>query len=380
MSRRADSAAAPVVLATGGTGGHVFPAQALAQELTARGHRVVLVTDARGAAFDEASEVHRIRAATPGRSPLAMLRAARDIAWGCLSAYALLRRLRPAAVVGFGGYASVPTMLAASRLRLPTLIHEQNAILGRANRLLARRVRRVASSFETVSGVPEGCRDRIVRVGNPVRPAVAALRGQGYAAPLPGGVLRVLVTGGSQGARVFSEIVPAAVAALSDDRRGRLRIVQQCRPEDIDGVRAAYGAAGVQAELAAFFSDIPDRLRAAHLVIARSGASTVAELTVAGRPAILVPYPFAMDDHQTANAAALSAAAWVVPQRDFTVEALTGLLASILDDPDRLAAVAAAGEALAQPEAARRLADLVEAELAATAERAGAVLTRGVAA
>ncbi|MFN4089984.1 MAG: undecaprenyldiphospho-muramoylpentapeptide beta-N-acetylglucosaminyltransferase [Alphaproteobacteria bacterium] len=376
---RAQAADAPIVLATGGTGGHVFPAQALAAELGARGHRVVLVTDARGGAFDEASAVHRIRAATPGRSPVAMLKAGLDIALGTLTALRLLRRLRPAAVVGFGGYASVPTMLAAGWLRLPTLIHEQNAVLGRANRLLAGRVRRIATAFERMSALPATAAERTVRTGNPVRPAIAALRSRPYAPPAADERFHLLVTGGSQGARVLSEVIPAAIDALPPPLRRRLAVVQQCRPEDLEAVRAAYAAAGVDAELASFFADMPERLAAAHLVIARAGASTVAELGAAGRPAILVPYPFAMDDHQSANARAVADAAWVRPQRDLAAADLARLLAELMDDPAALAARAAAATAHGRPDAARLLADLVEAELAARPGTHEASL-RGVAA
>ena len=370
----------PVVLATGGTGGHVFPAQALAQELSGRGHRVVLITDARGGAFDEASEIYRIRAATPGRTAVAMLRAGRDIAFGTLAAWRLLRRLKPSAVVGFGGYASVPTMLAAGWLRLPTLIHEQNAVLGRANRLLARRVRRIATAFDSMSAVPAGASAKLARTGNPVRPAVAALRGISYAPPAADGEFRLLITGGSQGARVFSEVVPQAIAALPAGMRKRLRIVQQCRPEDLDAVREAYADCEADAELAAFFTDIPERLAWAHMVIARAGASTVAELTTAGRPAILVPYPFAMDDHQTANARAVSGAAWVMTQPELTVPAMTDRLAGILAEPAQLSAAAAASADLGGPDAARLLADLVETELTAEGAGVGTLPLRGVAA
>ena len=370
----------PVVLATGGTGGHVFPAQALAQELSGRGHRVVLITDARGGAFDEASEIYRIRAATPGRTAVAMLKAGRDIAFGTLAAWRLLRRLKPSAVVGFGGYASVPTMLAAGWLRLPTLIHEQNAVLGRANRLLARRVRRIATAFDSMSAVPAGASAKLTRTGNPVRPAVAALRGISYEPPTVDGEFRLLITGGSQGARVFSEVVPQAIAALPAEMRKRLRIVQQCRPEDLDAVREAYADCEADAKLAAFFTDIPERLAWAHMVIARAGASTVAELTTAGRPAILVPYPFAMDDHQTANARAVSGAAWVMTQRELTVPAMTDRLAGILAEPAQLRAAAAASADLGGPDAARLLADLVETELTAEGASAGALPLRGVAA
>lgn len=371
----------PIVLATGGTGGHVFPAQALAAELVTRGHRVVLITDARGAAFDEASKVYRIRAATPGRSPVTIARALVDIAGGTIAAWRLLRRLRPASAVGFGGYASVPTMIAAHWLRLPTVIHEQNAVLGRANRLLARRVSRIATAFPSVRAVPGSVKGTIVRTGNPVRPAVAAVRDHAYSTPSTHEPFNLLVTGGSQGARIFSEVIPEAVAGLPDALRDRLRLVQQCRPEDLDVVRARYREIGVQAELAAFFSDMPQRLRQAHLVIARSGASTVAELTTAGRPALLVPYPYAMDDHQTANAEALGSAAWRVGQGNFTPTLLKERLIALMSDTDALLTAAEASRALGEPDAARLLADLVEGELALPQHAGSAVRPlRGLAA
>ncbi len=371
----------PIVLATGGTGGHVFPAQALAAELVARGHRVVLITDARGAAFDEASEVYRIRAATPGRSPLTVARALVDIARGTVSAWWLLRRLRAAAAVGFGGYASVPTMIAAHWLRLPTVIHEQNAVLGRANRLLARRVSRIATAFPSVRAVPASLKGTVVRTGNPVRPAIASIRDHAYAEPSAREAFNLLVTGGSQGARIFSEVIPEAIAGLPDALRDRLNLVQQCRPEDLDDVRARYREMGVQVELAAFFSDMPQRLRQAHLVIARSGASTVAELTTAGRPALLIPYPYAMDDHQTANAEALDSAAWRISQRDFTPTRLRERLIELMSDTDALLTAAGASRALGEPDAARLLADLVEGELALPQQAGRAVRPlRGLAA
>jgi UDP-N-acetylglucosamine--N-acetylmuramyl-(pentapeptide) pyrophosphoryl-undecaprenol N-acetylglucosamine transferase len=357
-----------VALAAGGTGGHMFPAEALARELLARGRRVVLVTDRRGQALGErlpGVDLRRVRAGRFGSGVIGNVVALAELALGTLEAGRLLRELMPAGVVGFGGYPSVPTMLAAARLGLPTLIHEQNAILGRANRLLAPRVKRIATGFAAVGGLRDADRARVVETGNPVRPAIVALRGAPYATPAADGPCQILVTGGSQGARILSEVVPAALALLPAAVRGRLRLTQQARAEDIAAVQRAHATSGVAAELATFFSDLPERLARAHLVISRAGASTVAELAMLGRPAILVPLLHAADDHQTANAGVLEQAggAWVMPHAAFTPEALAGKLASLIAAPDQLARAAAAAYALGRPEAARALADLVMATL-----------------
>ncbi len=355
-----------IALAAGGTGGHMFPAEALARELLGRGVGVALVTDRRGQAFGDklpGASLHRIRAGRFGAGLVSKVVGLTGLALGTLEAGRLLRRLSPAAAVGFGGYPSVPTMLAAARLRLPTLIHEQNAILGRANRLLAPRARVIATAFAETAGVREADRARLVLTGNPVRPAIAQLRGAPYRAPETEGPFEVLVIGGSQGARVLSEVIPAAVALLPEALRRLLRVTQQARAEDIEAVRRAHAASGVAAELATFFADVPQRLARAHLVISRAGASTVAELAMIGRPAILVPYLHAADDHQTANARALEKAggAWVMPQASFTAAALAEQLAMLMTAPDRLARAAAAAEAQGRPDAASALADLVAA-------------------
>lgn len=355
-----------IALAAGGTGGHVFPARALAEALSARGWRIALITDARGASFSDEipnTETHRIKAASLGGGAWGKLKGLAQLCAGLLQARALLRRLRPAAVVGFGGYASAPTMVAASRLGVPTLIHEQNAVLGRANRLIAGRVRRIATSFADVAGIRARDRGRVILTGNPVRAEIAAIGNASYRAPGPGDAFRLLVFGGSQGAKILSDVVPAAVAALPSEARGRLRIVQQCRPETIDHVRAAYAEIAADATLRGFFDDMPDRIAAAHLIIGRAGASTVTELAAAGRPAILVPYRFATDDHQTANARAMhhAGAAWLMPEDDFTAPALADRLARWIGDPAELAAAAEAARASCPGNAAGRLADAVEA-------------------
>jgi UDP-N-acetylglucosamine--N-acetylmuramyl-(pentapeptide) pyrophosphoryl-undecaprenol N-acetylglucosamine transferase len=353
-----------IVLAAGGTGGHMFPAEALAAELVARGREVALVTDRRGQSFGDrvaGIATHRIHAGRFDAGLLGKVVGIAELVLGIAQAALKLRTLSPAAVVGFGGYPSVPTVLAASRLGIPSLIHEQNALLGRANRFLAPRVRRIALSFAATAGLSPDERARAGETGNPVRPAIAAQRERPYVAPAAESAIELVVTGGSQGARIFSEIVPAALARLPAPLRARLRLSQQARPEDLAAVRATYAAGGVAAELASFFEDVPARLARAQLVIARAGASTVAELTAIGRPALLIPYPHAADDHQSANAKAFAeaGAGWTMAQPDFTAESLAGFLAETLTAPERLAAAAASAKALGRPQAARSLADLV---------------------
>ncbi len=370
-----------VVLAAGGTGGHVFPARALAETLVARGWRVAMITDRRGEAFGETMDhvdTYRISAASPGGGVGGKLRALARLAVGLLQARALLRRLNPDVAVGFGGYASAPTMLAAAFAGRPTLIHEQNAVLGRANRLLASRMTRIATSFARVDGLRPADTARAVPTGNPVRAAIAAIARHPYPQlSEKTGTLSLLVFGGSQGARVLSDVVPAAVARLCKLTRDRLAITQQCRAEDLDRVRDAYRATGVEATLAPFFDDMPDRLAAAHLVISRAGASTVAELTAAGRPALLVPYPTAADDHQRANARAIDEAggAWLMPEPGFTAEALAARIESLIGRPSTLSEAAARALDSGRPDAAEALADLTEA--VAARDLAGAGTPRG---
>ncbi len=355
----------PFILAAGGTGGHLFPAQAVAGELVRRGRRVVVMTDGRGHNYSRAfpgAEIATVPAATfAGRGLFGRVTALATICAGVFAALLKILHLRPKAVVGFGGYPSLPVMLAASIARIPAALHEQNAVLGRVNRLLAPRVARIAATFPFARFAPPDSQ-RIVFTGNPVRAIAAELRDRPYAPPQPGGEIKLLVFGGSQGARALSEVVPAAVAQLPRELRDRLHVTQQARAEDLEMVKAAYRAAGLRHETSAFFDDLPERMAAAHLVIARSGASTLSELTVIGRPAVLIPYPFAMDNHQAANAAVLenAGAAWVVAQSDLDGGKLAALLAGIISDPAGLAKRAAAAKALGHPDAARRLADLAE--------------------
>jgi UDP-N-acetylglucosamine--N-acetylmuramyl-(pentapeptide) pyrophosphoryl-undecaprenol N-acetylglucosamine transferase len=353
-----------VLLAAGGTGGHIFPAEALARELVARGRAVALVTDKRGGAFgdDLGVPVHRIRASSMQRGLRGKARTALELAIGTWQARGLLNDLKPAMIVGFGGYPSLPTLFAARRAGVPYVLHEQNAVLGRANRLFAKNAARIATSFENVAMLPDGSASRIVLTGNPTRPAIAGVAMVGYPKLTSDGRLNILVVGGSQGAHVFSEVVPAALAHMPENLRKRISIAQQCRADDLSEARSGFARSGVTAELATFFQDMPARLAAAHLVIARAGASTCAELTVAGRPAILVPYPFAMDDHQAANAeqVAASGAAWSIPQRALTPMALATRLENLMTAPSGLERAAEAARALGRADAAQRLADLIE--------------------
>ena len=359
----------PIVLSAGGTGGHIFPAEALAVALEARGEPVELVTDERGTHYRgrfPARAVHVVRSDTiRGRSPVSLARTALRLAQGVLEARRLLRRIRPRAVVGFGGYPTVPPVLAAAMAGVPTAIHEQNAVMGRANRLLGSRVRRIALGF-AAARVDAKLAPKSEHVGNPVRPAVLAVAGEPYRTPGDGPV-NLLVFGGSQGARVMSEVVPEALARLDPALRARLRVSQQARAEDLDRVRALYAAHGVSAELAPFFADLPERLAGAHLVVCRSGASTVAELAAVGRPAVLVPLPHALDQDQRANAELLAKAggAVLVAQESFTPAWLASELGALVADPDRLARMAAAARTIGTPDAAERLADLVLALTAA---------------
>ncbi|NQU56454.1 MAG: undecaprenyldiphospho-muramoylpentapeptide beta-N-acetylglucosaminyltransferase [Rhodospirillales bacterium] len=354
-----------IVLAAGGTGGHVFPAEALATELTGRGYTLRLITDARGGAYGGALgglETHRVRAGgIAGKSFTALLRSGPELAFGTLQARFLLKKMQPRAVIGFGGYASVPTMLAATFGGYKTVIHEQNAVLGRANRLLAGRVKRIATSFQKTRSIPESATDKIIHTGMPVRQAVTAVRDTPYPDLNESSEIRILILGGSQGASILSEVIPAALGRLELDLRSRLSITQQCRPEDLDHTRATYKQLAIKAELDSFFDDIPERLASTHLLISRAGASSVAEAMTVGRPVILVPYPHAVDDHQSINAHALDEAGggWLMAQETFTPEALAERLASLLGTPRVLSRAAACARTAGRPDAASRLADAI---------------------
>jgi UDP-N-acetylglucosamine--N-acetylmuramyl-(pentapeptide) pyrophosphoryl-undecaprenol N-acetylglucosamine transferase len=352
-----------ILLAAGGTGGHLFPAQALADTLQKRGAVIDLATDTRAAHFKfPARAVHVIPSATlRGRNPIALARTAALLTLGTAKAWSMLGRVRPAVVVGFGGYPTVPPLMAATLRGIPTVLHEQNGVMGRANRLLAARVTAIATGFRTLTRLDPRLQGKITFTGNPVRREVIAAAATPYAAPEAGGKLRLLVFGGSQGARVMAEIVPAAVERLSADLRARLSVVQQARAEDVDTVRTAYARFGLAAETAPFFSDLPVRMAAAHLVISRSGASTVAELSAIGRPALLVPLPHALDQDQFANAGVLEEAhgAIRIEQRDFTPDRLASEIAALAGDRGRLVTMAQSAKSVGTLDAAERLADLV---------------------
>lgn len=363
----------PILLAAGGTGGHLFPAEALAHVLQTRGVPVELVTDERalryGGAFP-ARAMHTIAAATPrGGSLFDKARAVAQLGFGTLQAIRLLRRLRPRAVVGFGGYPSVPPLTAAALLGVPTVLHEANAVMGRANAFLSPRVDRIAAGFP-LSGAAEGVKAKIVVTGNPLRPNVLAAATEPYP-DFVDGKLRILVTGGSQGARIMADIVPAALESLPKDLRERIALAQQTREEDLARVATIYARAGIVAEIAPFFDDLPRRIAAAHLVIARAGASTVSELAVIGRPSILVPLPHALDQDQAANAAELakSGSAEVFRQTDFTPQALAARIAALAAEPSRLIERACAASNVGVADAAERLADVVLAVATAPERR-----------
>ena len=353
------------VLAAGGTGGHMIPAHALAEELMRRGHRVALVTDDRGARIPglfEGVQVHILPAGRLSGGPVGWLKAMRKIFLGRAMALRLYETFRPSAVIGFGGYPALPALMAGQRDGIPTLIHEQNAVLGRVNRLMAGKVDAIATAYDQVDRLAKSARGKSHLVGNPVRDEVLALRDQPYPPLAEDGIFRVLVTGGSQGATVLSRIVPEGLGLLPEHFRRRLQVTQQCRAEDIENVRARYAALGIPADLATYITDMPDKLAWSHLVIARAGASTIAELTAAGRPAILIPLPSATDDHQTANAREMARAggARTIAQKSFTPVELAKQMQKLGLEPDALANAAARARAVGRPDAARDLADLVE--------------------
>jgi UDP-N-acetylglucosamine--N-acetylmuramyl-(pentapeptide) pyrophosphoryl-undecaprenol N-acetylglucosamine transferase len=362
-----------VVLVAGGTGGHIFPALAVARELAARGMAPVFLTDSRGmqylADIDD-MPCHVLTAADP-RSGVA--RALVQLPQAVSQASKVLGDIAPIAVIGFGGYATLAVMIAARLRGMPTCLHEQNAVLGRVNRLMARFVGAVALSYEHTALVPASAHKRAQVTGNPVRAPFLNKAASDYTPHERGQEFRLLVIGGSQGAAIFSEVVPAALRLLPISIRGQISLTQQCRPETLDDVQRQCDDAGIRATLSSFFDDLDARLFDAHLVIGRSGASTISEAEVCGRPAILVPLPYAMDDHQTANAQPLAeqGAAWLVPQGGFTAEKLAAMLQDLIEHPENLSAASSALRRRARPDAAPRVADLVESLSATTLGTAG---------
>jgi UDP-N-acetylglucosamine--N-acetylmuramyl-(pentapeptide) pyrophosphoryl-undecaprenol N-acetylglucosamine transferase len=353
------------VLAAGGTGGHMIPAHALAAELRSRGHGVLLITDQRGARFPglfEGMPVHILPAGRLGGGPIGWLKALASVAKGRAEAKRLYREHRPDAVVGFGGYPAFPSLLAASAMRIPTVLHEQNAVIGRVNRLLAGEAAAIGTAYDEVERLKPKYVCKAVLIGNPVREEIARLGELPFPPFDEAAPLKILVTGGSQGASILSKVVPVGLGMLAPSLRRRLQVVQQCRPEDIDRVRAQYAELGIPAELMTYVEDMAEKLADAHLVIGRAGASTVAELTAAGRPAILIPFAAATDDHQTANAREMVKAggARAIQEAGFTPQVLARQIEALAMDPVALGNAASRALSVGRPHAARDLADVVE--------------------
>ena len=353
------------VLAAGGTGGHMIPAHALAAELKSRGHGVLLITDDRGARFPGLFKdvpVHILPAGRLGGGPIGWLKAAGSVVKGRAEAKRLYRDHRPDAVAGFGGYPAFPSLLAASAMRIPTVLHEQNAVIGRVNRLLAGEAEAIGTAYDRVERLKPRYEDKTVLIGNPVREEIARLGELPFPPFDDAAPLKILVTGGSQGASVLGHVVPAGLGLLQPSLRRRLQVVQQCRPDDIERVRGQYAELGIPAELTTYIEDMADKLADAHLVIGRAGASTIAELTAAGRPAILIPFAAATDDHQTANAREMTNAggARTIQQASFTPDVLARQIEALAMDPVALNNAASRALSVGRPHAARDLADLVE--------------------
>ncbi|MET0169115.1 MAG: undecaprenyldiphospho-muramoylpentapeptide beta-N-acetylglucosaminyltransferase [Aliihoeflea sp.] len=351
-----------MLLSAGGSGGHLFPAEALAHELSARGWQVHLATDDRAGRFAgdfPATKVHPVHSATIGsKNPIALARTFFALWRGVRQASKIIETIHPKVVIGFGGYPTLPPLYAATRRNVPTMLHEQNAVMGRANKALAGKAKAIAGGF-----LEPGTDSRVVVTGNPVRPSVIEAAATPYTPSDTAKPFHLLVFGGSQGAQFFSQAVPQAVRALPEALKKRLKVTQQARTDDEAAVRAAYAQMGIEAEVSPFFKDMAKRIASAQLVISRSGASTVSELAVIGRPSILVPYPHALDHDQAANAAALASAggALVEPQAGLSPEKLADLIASFMSDADRSAKMAQSARSVGKPNAASLLADLAEA-------------------
>jgi UDP-N-acetylglucosamine--N-acetylmuramyl-(pentapeptide) pyrophosphoryl-undecaprenol N-acetylglucosamine transferase len=354
-----------ILLAAGGTGGHLFPAEALGVELIKRGLRVRLATDARALRYSGLFSKDMIDVVPSetvrGRSPWSLARTGLMLGYGTVVAFNLIRRLKPAAVVGFGGYPTLPPLMAARLLGVPGIIHDANAVLGRANRFLSRHVSAIATSLPGVLDRDPALAGKTTTVGTPMRPAILAAAAVNYAPPETTAPFRLLVVGGSQGARVMSDIVPGAIERLEPALWRRLILTQQVREEDMTRVRSVYDRLKINAELAPFFTDLPARLSSNHLIVSRSGAGTVAELAAIGRPSILVPLPGSIDQDQFANAGVLLKAngALRIAQTDFTSDRLAAEISALAAEPAQLAAMAAGARTVGRLDAAERLADLV---------------------
>ncbi len=358
-----------ILISAGGTGGHMSPASALARDLLGRGYRVELVTDDRGLQFSsmfEGIKTHVIKSGTLGSGFKAKVIGLVKLITGILHGFRLVRNLKPDLVVGFGGYPSFPGVFAAQKLGIPTILHEQNAIIGKANAMLAPQAERIALSMPYISGLDREETFRSVITGNPVRAEISKLHDLEYIPPTDGGELCILVMGGSLGATVFSEVVPAALSQLSAEHKNRLKIVQQCRETDLETVKESYKKSGINTTLTTFISDVAKELSRAHLVIARSGASTVAEVSLAGRPAIYVPYPHHKDQQQKKNADAVASqgGGWVMTEDNFTQDALLAKIENCFQSPESLSRAAASAKQCARPDAAKKLGNLVTAIVA----------------
>ncbi len=355
-----------IVLAAGGTGGHLFPAEALAQELINRGHKVVILTDKRGEAFKslgDKAEIKTVRAAYLKSGILSKVKAVFDMGLGILQAALLLKKHKPDVIVGFGGYPSFPGVFAGQKMGIPTILHEQNAVLGKANVWLADKALEIATSLPDTKGIKEANKAKVTTTGNPVRSGIIAVRDSAY--ETPSGDLRILITGGSQAAKVFGDVVPDAVGKLPEDLKKRLTVIHQCREDAVEVTEKKYQTAGVKAEIKSFFNDMADRLKTCHLFIGRSGASTVAEVAVVGRPAIFVPYPGHADMQQKYNAEVIAnnGGAWMVMQDNFTPDTLAAQLTEFMGNPAMLEKAAAAAKSCGKPDATGNLADVVEKRL-----------------
>lgn len=353
------------VLAAGGTGGHLFPAQALAEKLGRQGIRLILVTDKRATEINGVLadlDLYRISASgVSGRNIFQRLLAIISLCLGLIQATVFLCIIKPDVVIGFGSYASLPTLAAASFLGYKTIIHEQNAILGRANRFLAPRATRIATAFEFVANLRAKDRQKVVWTGNPLRPDIVAITDTPYPKINENTSIKILIFGGSQGAAIFSNVVPKALLMLPEKFISRLHIVQQCREEDITKVQKIYQNAHIKAVVAPFLHNIATHYVSSHLIICRAGASTLAEVSAVGRPAILVPFPHATDDHQTRNAQGLCDAGggWMIDQDAFTKETLASRLESLLSIDHTLEIAAGCATKISVSRAAERLSNVV---------------------
>lgn len=354
-----------VVLTAGGSGGHIFPAVALAEALKDRGYKILIITDERGRNFEKRQDMFDLktfRVTSPAGNLWTKVKSAISLAGGYFKALKLFWMKKPDIVVGFGGYPSFPPMLAAQHMGIKNVIHEQNAVIGKANLIIAKKADKIAISLPKIIGLTGEQKSRIAFTGNPVRKNIRELYDQPYNFPSRSEDFHIFILGGSQGASVFSDVVPEALANLPEHERCRLKVTQQCRQNDLESTRAYYQKAGIPCDVETFFHDVHDRLKTATLVIARSGASTVAEVTTAGRPAIFVPYPWHKDQQQKMNADVIAdrGGAWVMAQDGFTRDALGTRLLTFLQDPSILQRAAAASKECAMPDAAEKLADVVE--------------------